>query len=255
MLGFLLHPSIPPLKGGARITDVATGTGAWMLGLARETEVQIRIDGLDINLAQAPLKQWLPPNVNLRTWNIFDDVPDDLVGQFDIVHVHLLLLVVENENAGSVVRNTGKLLKPGGYLLWDELNYFGHRVASVGPSVQTSAFEELHQFMHADGKFDWTLQLDRLMSENGLEDAVIHQYEDGLGHATACNDLLMATLEEFAAGLARGGRERKAKWLRDRIHCGCRESLEGAAMLVPKLVCVGRKRLGMVQAEGYMETS
>lgn len=57
-----------------------------------------------------------------------------------------------------------------------ELNYFQHRVTSVDPSVQTSAFEELHKFLYADGRFDWTLQLDRLMTENGFEDAVLHQY-------------------------------------------------------------------------------
>lgn len=212
------------------------------------------LDGLDINLAQAPPKQWLPPSVNMRTWNIFDAVPDDLVGQFDVVHVRLLLVVVENENAGAVVRNLGKLLKPGGYLQWDELNYVEHRVASVDPSVQTSAFEELHEFLYADGKFDWTLQLDRLMTENGFEDAVLHQYEDGLGYATACNDVLMATMEEVAAGLARSGKEEKAKWLKDLIPRVYRESLEGAAMLVQKLVCVGRKRLGVVHGEGHMET-
>jgi hypothetical protein len=46
-----------------------------------------------------------PPNVNLRTWNVFDAVPDDLVGQFGVVHVRLLLVVVNNENAGSVGRH------------------------------------------------------------------------------------------------------------------------------------------------------
>jgi len=67
ILGFYLHPSIPPLKDGTRIADVATGTGAWMLGLNREAPVHLRLDGMDINLAQAPLKQWLPPNINMRT--------------------------------------------------------------------------------------------------------------------------------------------------------------------------------------------
>lgn len=65
----------------------------------------------------------------------------------------------------------------------------------------------------------------------------------------------MATVEEVAAGLARSGKEGNAKWLKDLIPCVYRESLEGAAMLVPKIVCVGRKRIGVVQGEGYMETS
>lgn len=101
---------LPRLKNGIRIADVATGTGAWMPGLNREAPVQLRLDGMDINLAQAPLKQWLPPNINMRTWNIFEEVPDDLVGQFDVYTSVFVLLVVQNETAASVVKNLGKLL-------------------------------------------------------------------------------------------------------------------------------------------------
>ena len=249
VLGFYLHPSIPPLNDGTRIADIATGTGAWMIGLARETSVQIRMDGMDITLAQAPPTQWLPPNITLTTWNIFDEVPNDLVGQFDVVHVRLLLVVVQNENAASVVRNLWKLLKPGGYIQWDELNYFDHHVLTVSPSVQSKASTELHKFLHATGKFDWTLQLDRLLTGNGFEDAVIHQYQDGPEHLTAMNGLLMATMEEVSAGLMRSKREKKGKWLKELIPQVYHESLEGAAITVPKIVCVGRKRLGVVQDE------
>ena len=254
-LGFYLHPSIPSLKDGARIADVATGTGAWMLGLAREKTAQVRMDGMDINLAQAPPKQWLPPNINLRAWDIFEDVPEDLVGQFDIVHVRLVLLVVKNKNAACVLENLRRLLKPGGYLQWDELNYFQHRIIAVSPSVRTGAFEELHEFLHGNGKFEWTLTLDKLMMQNGFEDAVMHQYEDSLDNARAVNDLLMATMEEVAAGLARSKREEKANWLRELIRRVNRESLEGAAILVPRIVSVGRKRVGVVQEERHTDGS
>ncbi|MCJ1248823.1 hypothetical protein MMC30_006043 [Trapelia coarctata] len=254
ILGFYLHPSIP-LKDGARIADVATGTGAWMLGLAREAPVQLRLDGMDISLAQAPLQHWLPSNVNLSTWNFFDEVPNDLVGRFDVVHVRLVLVVVQNDNAASVVRNLGKLLKPGGYLQWDELNYFEHRVLTISPSVQTDASKELHKFLHGSGKFDWTLQLDRLMTSNGFEDAVLHQYQDGPEHLTAMSDLLMATMEEVSAGLIKSGREEKGKWLRELIPRVYRESIDGAVISVPKLVCVGRKSVGVVQDEQHMDGS
>jgi len=111
----------------------------------------------------------------------------------------------------------------------------------------------LHKFLHGSGKFDWTLQLDQLMTSNGFEDAVIHQYEDGLEHATAMNDLLMATMGEVSAGLVRSGRAEKGKWLRELIPRVHRESLEGAAISVPKLVCVGRKQFAMVEGERRTE--
>ena len=242
-LKFNLHPSIPVPKDTARIADVGTGTGIWLLDLAEEVPTSVQMDGLDITLSQAPPKQWLPPNISMREWSIFEDVPGDLVGKFDIVHVRLLLLVIPDDNAVPVVQRLAKMLKPGGYLQWEELSGFGHRVVTVNPSIQTPAFQEMYRIMDGRGKFEWTLRLPTSMSENGFEDAQIHQYEDNMDLAKAHSDMLLEMLEEFATGIAKskGGEEaRKMQQLIQRIYS---ESQEGAAMYVPKIVCVGRKKL------------
>lgn len=241
-LKFNLHPSIPNPNVDARIADVATGTGIWLLDLAREVSTTIQLDGLDISLSQAPPKAWLPANINMRVWNIFEDVPEDLVGQYDIVHVRLLLLVVTNANAVSVLQRLARLLKPGGYLQWEELSGFEHRVATVNPTIQTTAFQEMHKIMDGHGRLEWILQLPTSMSENGFEDTAIHQYLDGMDLAKAHSDMLLIMLEEFGAGIAKSkgeGEGTKMQQLIERIH---QESQKGAAMYVPKLVCVGRKR-------------
>lgn len=76
---FNIHPSIPIPKSGI-IADVATGTGMWLIDVARELPTA-QLDGFDIDLSQAPPQQWLPSNATLGYWNIFENLPDDWVLQ------------------------------------------------------------------------------------------------------------------------------------------------------------------------------
>ncbi|CAF9906016.1 hypothetical protein IMSHALPRED_004049 [Imshaugia aleurites] len=247
-LKFNLHPSIPTPSATGRIADVATGTGIWLLDLAHEVPTTVRMDGLDITLSQTPPKQWLPPNINMRVWNIFTDLPEDLVGQFDIVHVRLLLLVIPDNDAVPVIKRLATMLKPGGYLQWEELSGFDHRVVTVSPAVNTSAFQEMHKLMDGHGRLEWTLRLPSSMSENGFEDADIHRYEDGMDLAKAHSDMLLVMLKEYAAGFAKSERGEEAGEMQRLIQHIHAESLEGAAMYVPKIVCVGRKKLDGAEA-------
>jgi SAM-dependent methyltransferase len=46
------------------------------------------------------------------------DLPDSLVGKFDVVHVRAFTAVVKNNDPAPVIANAIKMLKPGGYLQW-----------------------------------------------------------------------------------------------------------------------------------------
>ncbi|KAI9871737.1 MAG: hypothetical protein M1830_002509 [Pleopsidium flavum] len=74
---------------------------------------------------------------------MFTNPPAQLVGQFDIVHVRLITLVIKDNNALPVINNLRKLLKPGGYLQWDEVDTVGTYIESADPSVSTTAIESL----------------------------------------------------------------------------------------------------------------
>lgn len=108
-IGFNIHPSIP-VSESFTIADVAVGTGAWLLNVAR-TLPNATFEGFDNDLSQAPHQKWLPQNVSMRHWDIFDEVPEDLVAKFDFVHVRLLVMVIEGHPEG-VIRNLFKMLKP-----------------------------------------------------------------------------------------------------------------------------------------------
>lgn len=120
-IGYHIHPDvqlqIPSIN--PTIADVATGTGLWAIHVAREVP-SAQVDGLDIDMTQAPHPSWLPDTVRLREWDMFSPVPGDLRGKYDLVHVRLLVLVLSGVDAGPAIRNMLALLKPGGWLQWDE---------------------------------------------------------------------------------------------------------------------------------------
>ena len=100
-LEFNLHPSIPfPIE--AVVADVATGTAFWPIDVAHEYPT-IHLHCFDINTSQAPPKPWLPPNVTVETWNVFDNLPEHMIGLYDVVHVRLLALVVQGGEPSDII--------------------------------------------------------------------------------------------------------------------------------------------------------
>ena len=87
-VGFLKHPKIPLGKEDGkklRIADIGTGTGIWLLDLAGSLPPSAQLEGLDLDLSQCPPKEWLPENVKMRELNVYDDIPEDLVGVFGVL--------------------------------------------------------------------------------------------------------------------------------------------------------------------------
>jgi SAM-dependent methyltransferase len=239
-LQFNIHPSIPVPVDNARIADVATGTAIWLIDSARNLPTA-QLDGFDINLGQAPLQQWLPSNVTLRHWNIFDDIPQDMLEKYDIVHVRLLILVVENSDPRPIIRKLIKMLKPGGYLQWDDLNYPDTCVKAIDPSLPTPALHEFRKLAYSRGRHDWTLQLADITRDEGLEEAKLYHFEDRIELAKANGEQHLLTMEEFASRLAEVGKVDEAAKLYQLIRDVYKESRAGAALSMPRVVSVARK--------------
>lgn len=69
-----------------------------------------RLEGFDISFDAAPPVETLPSNVSFRQWNVNQDLPDDLVGAFDVVHVRFFAFVLMNEQVQPVVERLFKML-------------------------------------------------------------------------------------------------------------------------------------------------
>lgn len=122
--GRVLDPSTPPLKPGMRIADVACGTGIWLLdALDTAASSGIAADALDINLEIAPPKAWLPAQVSFRRVDILQDLPDELVAQYDVVNTQFSASFVRDPHSKQFMANLVRMLS--------ESRQFSHLGASV----------------------------------------------------------------------------------------------------------------------------
>lgn len=82
----------------------------WLLDLASQLPQTIWLDGYDLSDGQFPHKSALPANVSLNTMDAFGDVPPELVGKYDVVHLRFWCCVVKANNPGGLIRHAMKLL-------------------------------------------------------------------------------------------------------------------------------------------------
>lgn len=85
----------------------------WLFDLAKSLEVSglnIQYRGFDISKASFPHSAWLPKNIVLSTSNLLEEPPASLHGQFDVVHVRLVLSLVGSGSPRSIIRHIKMLL-------------------------------------------------------------------------------------------------------------------------------------------------
>ncbi|TVY93982.1 N-methyltransferase, partial [Lachnellula willkommii] len=233
-LKFNLHPSIPAGDKSVRIADVATGNCIWLLDVAREVSETALLDGFDISLDQCPPSPWLPANIHLHTWNIFEEPPKEFIETFDVVHIRLITVAIKNNDPRPVLANLRKLLKPGGYLQWDEADSVDWTVKSVHSSVATDAVQRL--FQQLCGSHDWKRSMVEILDNNGFKNSQLHRVEYDLTMARFWNDVYMSTWDEFAKMIVKKPDE-SSQLSREAME----QVRDGSAICCPKLVWVSQK--------------
>ncbi|KAH8667037.1 S-adenosyl-L-methionine-dependent methyltransferase [Xylariales sp. PMI_506] len=105
-----------------RVADVATGTAVWLRGVAKELPPTAQLDGYDFDVSKFPAAETLPSNVKLQYGNILEPFtpPEEL---YDVVHVRLLMYALKADQWVAAAQNLQSLLKPGGWVLWEETGY------------------------------------------------------------------------------------------------------------------------------------
>jgi SAM-dependent methyltransferase len=106
------------------VADVATGTGVWLRSLAAELPTSARLDGFDFDVSKFPDDPaMVTPNMTLSYVNMLEPFPEEMHGVYDLVHLRLVKFGVKADQWTPLAENILKLLKPGGWLLWDEMSY------------------------------------------------------------------------------------------------------------------------------------
>lgn len=211
--GYLLHPAVAkilPARGG-RVADVATGTGIWMLDIAREYDPSTIFDGYDISDSQFPPKERLPSNMTFSTCDCKKPFPPELHGLYDVVHVRMLIAVMHESDWAAVARNLLQLLRPGGALMWAEFHAQQFRsVLRSSASAKTEVLQSgvsaiIDQMYWVDN--DNVAKIPDALASVGFErcqgDVVSSDRVEGGRRAMTMNQIEANV--SIAAGLHRGG--------------------------------------------------
>ena len=116
ILDHLLALGRPPA-----VADIATGTGIWLKSLATQLPERSRLDGFDFVTTKFHPPSELPAGVRLQFGNAFEPFPEKLQETYDLVHVRLLGSGLRSEQWALVANNLRTLLRPGGYLFWEDV--------------------------------------------------------------------------------------------------------------------------------------
>ncbi|PYI11097.1 S-adenosyl-L-methionine-dependent methyltransferase [Aspergillus sclerotiicarbonarius CBS 121057] len=173
VFGYLLHPDIPLQNPNLKIADIATGTGTVLTDLSRRLPPSVQLDAFDISFQAMPPRELLPPNINLHQWDIKTDIPKEFEGVYDVVHIRQLTFVLLDDEIETALRNVFKLLKPGGYLQWADVDVHSLRIEKVNQESSTAALEKIVEITRsADRRLipHWIPELPTLFEKTGFKD-------------------------------------------------------------------------------------
>src|SRR5438105_3456008 len=81
--GFLVHPNIPLTSPTLKIADIGTGTGIWLLDVAKSLSPTCQFIGFDVSSSAFPPPQTLPPNVSFQVQDMLLPFPASEIGRVE----------------------------------------------------------------------------------------------------------------------------------------------------------------------------
>ncbi|KAI5919990.1 S-adenosyl-L-methionine-dependent methyltransferase [Camillea tinctor] len=174
-IGYIIHPSItlPPTP---RIADIGTGTGRFLLRL-QPTLPNASFEGFDIAPDFYPPQDTLPPNMSLEIQDLKRPFPELMHQQYNMVHVRMLVAAMLPDDWEPAVHNLMRLLKPGGYLQWEECDFAHATMLQGNPSALIENSKHMFDMFRASfgDKFvyGWST-LPGIMRSAGLDPVVSH---------------------------------------------------------------------------------
>ncbi|KAF2837800.1 hypothetical protein M501DRAFT_995036 [Patellaria atrata CBS 101060] len=254
--GWNIHPSIniPSTLGEGetyRIADQGAGNCAWILEVADELPSGIKphtkLYGFDVSLANFPAADNCSPEVHFAQLNAFDDVPENLTGIFDIVHIRVFSAVVRNNDSSPLIKNAARMLKPGGWLQWDEFNSASFKAISPNAGVSSKWAQKMTEVMMKNANVltfnpSWIANLDQQFKENGFENVQFDKTTWAPKLRKPITDDMLMMTESVVVLTKRDGKLIGTEENFDEIWAHALEEIsKGVSLTMDPVVCVGQK--------------
>ncbi|KAI1857003.1 uncharacterized protein JN550_013496 [Neoarthrinium moseri] len=188
-LGYLLEPAVEKSVVSSqqlKIADLACGNGIWLTELyssLSKSGISAQLDGFDINPTNFPDPFYLPASVTLKELDILKKpIPAELIGIYDVVHIRAFVSVIPDSNLTPLLSVVSELLKPGGFLQWEETRGDRFIVESPSPHISKVACDTIIQVLkegqQARGiRNDWVDELDQYLDRYGFQGARLRVHE------------------------------------------------------------------------------
>ncbi|KAI1382879.1 uncharacterized protein F4822DRAFT_435255 [Hypoxylon trugodes] len=242
IFGYSLHPKIPRDGKSLKIAYVGTGTGIWLLDLAPQLDESAELFGLDVDVTQAGPKEWLPNNFSLRKWGVFAEVPDDLVAPFDIVHLRFFAFVIEDDPT-PVVGNLIKLLKPGGYIQWGDIDAQSMQLLTSLPDIPADKLAALWKAtIPIDSRVfpGWCRDLAQIFQSHGLQE-VEADWQIGKRQSSMAMHWCNLSVHEMIGGRLRLKNPQRASEIAALVQAAAVQTQKGAMFMYDRVNVLGRK--------------
>jgi hypothetical protein len=219
----------------------------WLLDVASQLPASTKLDGLDISFNQAPPHAWLPSNMTLRTCDILQPPPQDLLSKYDIIHIRHFVCVVGGNDPAPLLRNLLAMLKPGGWLQWGEWDVLNRHFTKASPDTPQVCIDRLNVELGAlrrhTSQPNWTPRLDEYMLAENVQEVCMEKRLSSVGMLPAMHDLTSLVFQELIDGAEAKGQvdNGKARELRELLGGAVRESRMGVGWNLTRCMAVGRK--------------
>ncbi|KAF7520889.1 hypothetical protein G7054_g12624 [Neopestalotiopsis clavispora] len=211
-LGFLLEPHVDSsvtTSQTLRVADLACGNGVWLLDLERhlsERGISCRLQGFDINPVNFPSSSFIPSNVTFQQLDILaSPLPEELLGAFDVVHVRAFMSIIIDQDTAPLLSAARSLLKPGGWLQWEEMRG-EFLIEPSSPSVSAASCAILAKILKEGGeaqglKFGFVHELNSHLGRHGFEDVHMHKFPKRRQDFKGWTEDFLMVWEELASHL------------------------------------------------------
>ncbi|QKX61749.1 uncharacterized protein TRUGW13939_08905 [Talaromyces rugulosus] len=192
-LGYLIHPEIS--RQVRDIADIATGTGLWLCEIGNDNSYR-NLHGYDISADSFIDANNLPPGVQLRAVDASKPAPEELKGQYDVVHIRLLQSVVHNDDPTWIIDHSIELLRPGGYLQWEE---FDPLQVDLHENGQAPNLAKLVEKLETRVPGSWVSNLPATLQRYNMNIIAVDRKREVPWHHKTVTHLCCMVFEEYAS--------------------------------------------------------